>query len=353
MTVKPPSPSNDNSETVILKVPKFGTAPDSFDADKTVIRPISASAAAPITPKPKGYSISFDHPEADNQAATGKAPSSRELPAASASSDLMGKRKPGAATSAVPDEAAPAKSGILKWILGVTALVVVFVLGVAYLIGSDNMAETSVTVLKNGTLIEPAQPAVASASPANVPAVAPETGAAPQPAPVLPPPPEPPPQPQVQSQVQPPVAAAAPAPNAATAPPGSSGVATPPKAPPDAAAVAAAAAKRAAREKERLAKQAQASTPVVTQARPPSAAPAPPPTPEPAPTPAQVAAPAAVAPPAPVAPSSPTQACEGRWLLAMQNCLTEQCAKPAFARHPVCVERREMDQRRQEQQRNR
>ena len=37
--------------------------------------------------------------------------------------------------------------------------------------------------------------------------------------------------------------------------------------------------------------------------------------------------------------SGPAQACEGRVLLSYQACLSEQCAKPAFARLPLCVER--------------
>ncbi|MDB5965122.1 MAG: serine/threonine protein kinase, partial [Polaromonas sp.] len=45
---------------------------------------------------------------------------------------------------------------------------------------------------------------------------------------------------------------------------------------------------------------------------------------------------------------NPRQACEDRVLLGFQICMTEQCAKPAFARHPVCVERRAMDQRRRD-----
>ena len=46
--------------------------------------------------------------------------------------------------------------------------------------------------------------------------------------------------------------------------------------------------------------------------------------------------------------ANPRQACEGRKLFAYQSCMSEQCAKPAFASDPECVERRAMDQRRQE-----
>jgi serine/threonine protein kinase len=48
--------------------------------------------------------------------------------------------------------------------------------------------------------------------------------------------------------------------------------------------------------------------------------------------------------------SSPNQACENRILLSFQSCMNEQCAKPAFARHPVCVERRAAETRRREAQ---
>ncbi len=46
------------------------------------------------------------------------------------------------------------------------------------------------------------------------------------------------------------------------------------------------------------------------------------------------------------APPHPAQACEGRVLLGYQICVNEQCAKPAFTNHPVCVERRAMDKAR-------
>jgi serine/threonine-protein kinase len=53
---------------------------------------------------------------------------------------------------------------------------------------------------------------------------------------------------------------------------------------------------------------------------------------------------------APAQPSSPAQACEGRVLLGFQICMNEQCAKPAYSRHPVCVERRTMEKLRREAQ---
>lgn len=53
---------------------------------------------------------------------------------------------------------------------------------------------------------------------------------------------------------------------------------------------------------------------------------------------------------APARSSSPAQACEGRVLLGFQLCMNEQCAKPAYSRHPVCVERRTMETLRREAQ---
>lgn len=50
--------------------------------------------------------------------------------------------------------------------------------------------------------------------------------------------------------------------------------------------------------------------------------------------------------PAPAA--HPKQACENRVLLGFQICMNEQCAKPAFSKHPACVERQTMEKRRRE-----
>ena len=46
-------------------------------------------------------------------------------------------------------------------------------------------------------------------------------------------------------------------------------------------------------------------------------------------------------------------ACEDRMLLGFQICMAEQCAKPAFTQHPICIERRAMQERRREAERNR
>lgn len=51
---------------------------------------------------------------------------------------------------------------------------------------------------------------------------------------------------------------------------------------------------------------------------------------------------------APAVAADPRPACENHILLAFQICMAEQCAKPAFTRHPVCVERRAMEQQRRD-----
>ena len=98
------------------------------------------------------------------------------------------------------------------------------------------------------------------------------------------------------------------------------------------------------------------SKPAVAEPAPAAAAPVPTaqlvlPAPAPAsrPVSAQAAAKAAVAEAGatPLPATDPRQACEGRLLLAFQICLNEQCAKPAFANHALCLERKAAeDQRR-------
>ena len=51
---------------------------------------------------------------------------------------------------------------------------------------------------------------------------------------------------------------------------------------------------------------------------------------------------------APVSAGSPRQACENRILLGFQICMAEQCARRAFTSHPLCVERRAMEERRRD-----
>jgi serine/threonine protein kinase len=104
------------------------------------------------------------------------------------------------------------------------------------------------------------------------------------------------------------------------------------------AAARAAAAKKAAAEKEK--EKDKAAKPAPTKA-------------------ASTAAPAASssaerpATPAPSAAATPQQACEGRMLLGYQTCMSEQCAKPAFASAAICVERRAIEQRREAERHSR
>jgi eukaryotic-like serine/threonine-protein kinase len=51
--------------------------------------------------------------------------------------------------------------------------------------------------------------------------------------------------------------------------------------------------------------------------------------------------------------ANPEKACDGRVLLGYQMCMNEQCAKPDFAAHPICKQRRLADQARAAQQNNR
>ena len=119
----------------------------------------------------------------------------------------------------------------------------------------------------------------------------------------------------------------------------------------EAKAEARAATKKAAAEKEKLAKQAlatSAAAAAVDAAAQVDAsadnAPA-----KRAPPPAPVAASVVVA----AAGGSPRQACEDRLLLGFHICMVEQCAKRTFTNHPVCVERRAMDERRRESEQSR
>ena len=146
-----------------------------------------------------------------------------------------------------------------------------------------------------------------------LPAAAADADAAPAPAKAA--------EPVVQAAQAKPAAAPASAPVAAAAPlsPASK-----------AAAAQALAARKAAQEKERLAKQQAAQAKTGGAAAVPAAA-------------------EHAAAPAPSAPSGdPRKACEDRMLIGFQICMNDQCAKPAFTNHAVCVERRAMEQRRRE-----
>jgi serine/threonine-protein kinase len=61
----------------------------------------------------------------------------------------------------------------------------------------------------------------------------------------------------------------------------------------------------------------------------------------PAPSKAPVASPEAQ----PAIGPDPTKECEGRILLGYETCMKDQCDKPKFAQHAICVERREMERR--------
>jgi len=51
---------------------------------------------------------------------------------------------------------------------------------------------------------------------------------------------------------------------------------------------------------------------------------------------------------APSSPAHPRQFCEGRNPVTYEICIVVQCARPVFANHPVCVERRALEQRKRE-----
>ncbi len=69
-------------------------------------------------------------------------------------------------------------------------------------------------------------------------------------------------------------------------------------------------------------------------------------TPEPTPPPPRPVATPAPAPAASRGASNPREACADRVFLGFQICMAEQCDKAVFRNHPVCVERREMEERR-------
>ena len=73
--------------------------------------------------------------------------------------------------------------------------------------------------------------------------------------------------------------------------------------------------------------------------------------PPPSPQAARATPPAAIT--APTTGGGPRAACEDRMLLGFQTCMSEQCARPVFTQHPICIERRGMEERRREEQRNR
>ncbi|MCJ7798337.1 MAG: protein kinase [Polaromonas sp.] len=114
---------------------------------------------------------------------------------------------------------------------------------------------------------------------------------------------------------------------------------------PDSVAVALAADRKlAAAEKKAQAKQAKQAKAAVASTEP---------EPKSSTTSSEVAAHA----PSPLEPraarADPRLACEDRLFLSFQICMASQCAKPTFASHPTCVERRSMEQKRREAEQNR
>ena len=113
------------------------------------------------------------------------------------------------------------------------------------------------------------------------------------------------------------------------------------------AAARAASAVRAVLPKRKASAPDPATTSSPAPVAPVNPAPAPAAAPAPAPTPAPAPAPA----PAPRGPAGPREACEGKVFLSHLSCMAEQCSA-AFRNHPVCVERREMEDRNRRLQSN-
>ncbi len=121
-------------------------------------------------------------------------------------------------------------------------------------------------------------------------------------------------------------------------------------------AAASAAARAASALRAMLAKR-KASAPTSPNAPSPASAnntpSAPEPVPEPAPAPRVVApTPVPSTPAATRSAANPRDACKDRLLLGFQFCMAEQCERAVFRNHPICVERREMEERRRSSQPN-
>ena len=187
--------------------------------------------------------------------------------------------------SPAPPADAPATAKPRGMIFAIAGIAVVAVAGLAFKFGSGKSGAEAVTAAQPAASAPAAAASVAVAAPAAPPAASV------------------------------PVAAAS-----APAAPASSAKAV-------AAAATLAAAKKAAAEKEKLEKLAKSASAKTT---------------------ATAATPAPVERAAPVAAGSPRQACEDRVLLGFQTCMSEQCAKPVFFNHPLCVERRAIEQRRKD-----
>lgn len=264
------------------------------DSDATVIRPVARAAARPTSapaaapaPDPLLEAL-VDRSGPPATAAPG--PGQKPSPA-----------QPQAATP--PGQDVPVRSGKAGLIVGGLVLLAVLAAALAY------------WLLGRPTTPEPVRPAVVAPTAPTEPVVAP-----------------PPPQSAPPAMAEP-VPAAPPVPLAQP-------MAEPIPAP--AHAPAAEAAKPAVKPRPKPVPKAKPA-PVQEAPRPSVAPPAPTPTPAPAPV-------AAPVPAVPAGPSSPAQACEGKSFFGRPACMNEQCGTPRFAKHPQCVELREQNRRREEQQ---
>ena len=276
------------------------------DPDKTIMLPRQAATTATTAPADPAIQAALAGPSPEAQ------------PSAGPPADVSPVSVPGTAT------ATPSRRGV--WLLAAVSVVAVVGLGLKVFSGADAPATTSPQVV--GNLAE--LPSVAaSANAAAAPPTALQTAL-----------------PAVAALAAMPASAASTASAALTAASAARMATGPASAPASAAsraALLAATARRQAQEKDKLAKQAlEKSTAAAMPASPAAAAP-------PAAAPER-----AVAAAAPVAAATnPRQACEDRVLLGFQICMREQCAKPAFAAHPICVERKALEQKRQEAEQTR
>jgi len=301
---------------VVPPPPSLPAAPAADDPDATRMgAPAMAVQPVPAVPQPQSepsewpetvfsdagpVTVQFEAAEAKAKAEAAPAAAAASAATAVPEARPESSRKRRSAEPGTPAKASAASPPpYLVW--GGIALVALVIMGVGV-----------------RQLSKPKAPALAAAQPAA--AAADDGPARPAAAPAAP-------QPAVQAAQAQPAAAAAPAAAASTA-----AVAAPLSPASKAAAAQAIAAKKAALEKERLSKQqaAQAKSGGSTS------------------TPAAAAAEHAPAPAPSANAGNPRQACEDRMLIGFQICMNEQCAKPAFTNHPVCVERRAMEQRRRE-----
>ena len=259
-----------------------------MDPEKTIMRPRQTAHAAPIA-SAIDKALADCSPEAQPHV----------LSPVSPPFSVAGARKSN-----------PSKRNVL--LLAAVSVIAVAGLGLNYLAGSESPVTASpqtMVIAAKAPLPEPSPPALANAETSSTAAL----------------------------QTALPASAAASAASTAV------GAASAPADAASRAAILAATAKRQSREKDNLAKQAlEKSTAMAAPTRPTAIAP---PAEElPATVPNRTvttASPVAVA-------TNPRQACEDRVLLGFQICMKEQCAKSAFAAHPVCVERKAIEQRRQE-----